>query len=229
MKVPSRHMAAVSADAEAAPVRSMSRSDPVPRPRLRDACRTATRALHKIVDREYSRFDLAGPDGYLRFLLAHRLAAERYQPVLSGFARRALGASLPDFAAMVGRDMAALGAKPGRREDLPWRWDASSTYAEAGFAYVVLGARLGIAALLSGLQRAQAGAWVPPSMLFMTDRAGFGLWQAFLAGPGGAPLGAAQTRDAETGAQQGFALFLETAAAARRMELTAESDTRFHE
>lgn len=103
--------------------------------------RDATGAAHDVVDAAFGAHDLASPEAYRRFLLAHARAlpaAERVMAALP-FAR-----TLPTRAALLAADLAELGV--GVPDPLPFTpgEDAGTLW---GVLYVVEGSRLGGAML----------------------------------------------------------------------------------
>lgn len=118
--------------------------------------RGATGPAHEAIDAAFGAHDLAAPDTYRAFLLAHARALPPAERVMQSLP---LGRALPLRTALLSTDLDALGcAKP-----LPLAFDAPDDPAFTwGVLYVVEGSRLGGAMLVrqvpDGMPRAYLGA-----------------------------------------------------------------------
>lgn len=134
--------------------------------------RVETSAAHERVDALYSRFDLAGAEGYAAFLTAQ---ARAFIPVEAALNEAGAGAIIADWtdrlrSDALARDIAVLGLT------LPERLPAPVFITEAGIlggAYVLEGSRLG-----GALLRRSVPADLPRGFMAESDP---GRWRAFVA------------------------------------------------
>ena len=139
----------------------------------RAALRAATRNEHEAVDALFGRFDPADPDGYRRFLSAHRAA---FAPIERAIDRAGGDAVLEDWpkrrrAALLEADAADMGVE----ETLSLPPPSLASPAEVlGAIYVLEGSRLGGALLRRGV----SPSW--PAR-FLNAPAEPGTWQTLIA------------------------------------------------
>ena len=136
-------------------------------PSIASHLRAATRAAHDMVDASFSRFDLADPDDYAGFLLAHARATAAVEAVL------VRDTTLPPWRprlALLLDDLAGLGLAPPP----PLAFDpGDEPAARLGALYVMEGSRLGGAVLA---RRVLTGA----PAAFLSARHDPGEWRGFL-------------------------------------------------
>ncbi|WP_119081925.1 hypothetical protein [Altererythrobacter sp. B11] len=186
---------------------------------LRPFLRGATQTLHTETDALYSRFEVGEGDGYARLLLAHLLAARQYLPLVSEFCLNVLEAPLPDYVSALEGDLADAQVSPhasrlGCDQALP-----AGKAAAAGFAYAVLGSRIGIASLMKLYRRTLPADHPAQHSRFLGDRAGLAAWSAFLAWSGDRAFDEDEREEAHRGAVAAFALFTEAADAAAQAKI----------
>lgn len=192
---------------------------------LRPFLRGATQTLHTDTDALYSRFEVGEGDGYARLLLAHLLAARLYLPMVSGFCNDVLGAPLPDYVSALERDLREANVSPhatrleGEQPALP-----AGQAGAAGFAYAVLGSRIGIASLMKAYRRTLAADHPAQRSRFLGDRAGLAAWSAYLAWSGDCAFDEEERNEAHRGAVAAFTLFADAADAAARARLSAPAE-----
>ena len=191
----------------------------MPKTDLRSFLKVRTFHRHKRIDARFSRFDLASLDGYARFLLAHSIAVRSALPVAAEFVRSELHHDMPDYHAMIGEDLASLPLKTRPLADAGWHSDNEHPSATAGLTYVLLGSRLGLAALFEQYRRSVA--WDHPihTSAFIRDRVGISLWRAFLDWSAALPCEDVDPVIALRGAQACFDLYTEAGRIAEAAEL----------
>lgn len=162
--------------------------------RLRDE----TSAAHERVDALYSRFDLAGGEGYAAFLIAQ---ARAFIPVEAALTRAGAGEIIADWTGRLrsdalSQDLAALGVT------LPPPLPAPVFATEAGIlggAYVLEGSRLG-----GALLRRSVPASRPLAFMAASDP---GRWRSFVALLEQRLTGQARIEQAISAALATFAVF----------------------
>lgn len=169
---------------------------------LRTTLRAATREDHDRVDQLGGGFDLAKPEGYGAFLLAHAAVLPPLEAALDAAPSQDLPADWPERrrAAALLADLAELGFAPPAPSPIA----APATAAErVGALYVLEGSRLGGTLLRRRLAEAQPGA---PNA-YLAHGEGAPLWRTFLEWLDSRALDPAQTRAAVDGARGAFAAF----------------------
>ena len=182
---------------------------------LRRSLRKGTRAGHDRLDAALGALDLTQPSGLTTFLAAHAFGLHGVLPAAGTFVETELGATMPDLAALVARDLAGLGVDIAPRLAGDMGLDAlpdldASAGAGAGMAYVVMGSRLGMAVLR------RRGYWRSPALpacRYIEDTSVSPLWPRLLDWLACAGSGVAEP--ALAGARAGFAAFERGVAMAR--------------
>jgi len=152
---------------------------------FRDEIRLATRAAHERVDRLYSVFDLADPQDYRRFLIAHHDVFPQCEAILDTSGARRL---VPDWtqrmrAADLATDLTLLGIDPA--PVLP-----ASPVGEAamfGMMYVLEGSRLG-GAVLARRVLANPDPDCRAATRYLRHGEGLKLWPSFVAAFTASPI-----------------------------------------
>lgn len=171
---------------------------PAPPLDLRQWLRAGTSGDHDRLDALLGACDLQTRDGMSHFLLAHAIGLASVGPVAAGFFRDELGLAMPDPCAMVAPDLAALDL------DMPVEAAPLPAAGAAGVAYVLIGSRMGVAALC------KQGYWSPGTPGFshyMQDRSLLALWSPLLGWLRQAELGPDDQAVALTAARAAFAAF----------------------
>jgi heme oxygenase len=177
---------------------------------MRQWLRQQTAQDHERLDQLLGACDLSTRDGLTHFLMAHACGMASVAPVAARFVAQHLGQTMPDVCAMIAEDLADLGAP-----DVPLG-DAMPDGGGAGAAYVLIGSRMGVAALRS------RGVWSPGSSRYMEDRSLLALWPPMLAWLRDAP---ADDADALATARASFAAFEHGLHAATRILTTHKAPT----
>jgi len=155
--------------------------------------RAETAAAHEAVDAAYARYDLADPDGYRAFLLAHARALPAVEMALAG-------AALPPWrerTTALSADLAALGVAMPAPLSLDPPTDPAAAW---GMLYVIEGSRLG-----GMLLERQVGAGLPRAYLAARHRSGE--WRGFLGALDDAVTGADRIDAAVAAARTVFRLY----------------------
>lgn len=149
----------------------------------RDHLRAATRANHERVDRRFGAYDLARPDDYRRFLVAHRAVLPACEAILAVSGAAAL---LPDWplrrrASALDADLASLGVDPDGDRAPGFLPEAPLDAAAAwGMMYVLEGSRLG-GAVLARRVADNPDAACRDATRYLTHGHGLRLWPTFVA------------------------------------------------
>lgn len=181
--------------------------------------RQATAPWHKQVDEAYSEFALTSPNGYARFLWAHRIAAASYQQWFEYFAIRFCRETAPDYSEMLFADIQDL-KQPMPQLPLhhqPWNSRVLSTAFLLGLGYTICGSRLGIAAIHKEWRQTPYGSCHAPNARFMSDRSGLILWKKLMEWCASATLTSLEQQEACEASIETFSLFLSAANMASRI------------
>ena len=140
--------------------------------------KAATNAAHEAVDRHYSRFDLADPQGYREFLSAHAAIMPHCEAVLDA---SGIAALLPDWeerrrTPALLADLAALDCTIALSDLAATPLAAPETW---GMLYVLEGSRLG-GAVLAGRVRANPDERCRAATGYLRHGRGAKLWPKFL-------------------------------------------------
>ncbi len=146
---------------------------------LRQALRSATRALHVSVDEGFSRFDLADRRGYAQFLTIHAQAAPAIE---AGLNEAGAGGLLTDWAerrrtAALVADLADLELATTLQHPEPLRFQDRAEL--IGGLYVLEGSRLG-GAMLARRVAVSSDPVVQAATRYLSHGRGRRFWSSFL-------------------------------------------------